>query len=310
MHVCKYRLSEHGSYPIERRVFERETGKQLPWYRKEDGKERSYAICEACEAPVQLIGLFEPLAHSDRPYGKHMHRPVAGLGRFDPSVFDWCPHIRRSATHGTARKRPLEGISLKILALVLEHFDRVLRILEHETGMRFSDAFALKLLESWLDGEGYRYTNATLRNVPWMVGYRARGLNPFGQRIVANDALRQALLDAIPEAEIDEDGRIGKRGSAFYPLSCAFQHHKVASTDGDLRESMVFEVRSAAKQPIYTRHIDIDPDTFSYLLDLPPGRARRSERRLALAQQAYRSRFKPAELMRMKDILKAEEDEA
>ena len=310
MHVCKYRMNEPGPYPVDRQVFERETGKQLPWYRKEDGKERAYAICEACESPVQLIGLFEPLAHSERPYGKHMHRPVKGLGRFDPSVFEWCPYVRRSNAGGKAGKRPLEGVSLKILALVLAHFDRVLRILEQETGMRFSHTFAQKLLESWLDGEGYRYTNATLRNVPWMVGYRARGLNPFGQQITDNDGLREAILKAIPEASIDETGRIGKKGEAFYPLSCAFQHHKVSWEDGAMHESMIFEVRSAAKQPIYEQRIEIRPEAFSYLLGLPPDKAKRGEKRLALARDVYRSRFKPAVLERIETILTEEGDEA
>ncbi|MBB4268298.1 hypothetical protein, partial [Roseospira visakhapatnamensis] len=85
-------------------AFEEDTKKQPPWYQKE-GKERQFAVCPACDNPIQILGLVERLAHTDQPYGRHTNKPVPGFERFDPTVFDWCPYLAKNRSGTVSGKR-------------------------------------------------------------------------------------------------------------------------------------------------------------------------------------------------------------
>jgi len=278
--------------------------KNKPWSIEEGGKERQYVVCQACDNPIQIIGLYEPLAHTARPYGRHTRKRIKGFEDFDPEVFTWCPYVKKRTARSRKQKRAFNDIALKTLGIVLFQFDRIIYILEKETGLQISEKLAQNILDHWLTGEGYLYSGANLQNIPWMVAYRTRSLSIFGQKIVDNERLKANIEKNIPSAKISEDGRI-TNGSKFCAVNGVFLDHRTKFEDGDLKETIRFEVSTDStnqnkRKIVYAKTILIEPNFFERLVNLPADRARRKQSLLTLADNMFRAKLKPAVVAKLK----------
>lgn len=66
MDVYKLRIEDTESKTIDKDRFESETFRREPWYQPGSaGKLAQFAVCPACDNPVQLVGLYE-LSNSER----------------------------------------------------------------------------------------------------------------------------------------------------------------------------------------------------------------------------------------------------
>ena len=84
---------------VSRINFENDDMKEERWHRiGTDGKIRNFAICSACNNPVQLIGLYEPLKVARHPYGKHTGKRIEGFPYFSPDDYLACPYYSRNRT--------------------------------------------------------------------------------------------------------------------------------------------------------------------------------------------------------------------
>ncbi|MDM9604560.1 hypothetical protein QU617_00170 [Pseudomonas guariconensis] len=62
MDVYKLRIEDTESKIIDKEGFEAETFRRDPWYQPGSaGKLAQFAVCPACDNPVQLVGLYELL---------------------------------------------------------------------------------------------------------------------------------------------------------------------------------------------------------------------------------------------------------
>ncbi|GAB1255377.1 hypothetical protein Defa_28640 [Desulfovibrio sp. TH_2024_36128] len=59
MHVYKLKTGLQPIKLIEKEQFERDTGKQSPWYQKNGDEMVQYAVCPACDNPIQIIALYK-----------------------------------------------------------------------------------------------------------------------------------------------------------------------------------------------------------------------------------------------------------
>lgn len=60
MDVYKLRIEDTESKTIDKDRFESETFRREPWYQPGSaGKLAQFAVCPACDNPVQLVGLYE-----------------------------------------------------------------------------------------------------------------------------------------------------------------------------------------------------------------------------------------------------------
>lgn len=314
MRVYKLHPRTIGERELTVDAFEEDTQKQPPWYQKDakDNKERHFAVCPACDNPIQIIGLTQRQLHTERPYGRHANKPVPQFALFDPTVFDWCPYLakNRSGTVTGKRAADIDDIALSILALVLTQYDRVVHILKRDLGFKMFPNQAQDLLTHWFDAEGYLYREATLRNIPWMVAYRARALSLFGQKI-ESDALRQAIADGIPDLEVTDNGRLVRRtGGRYRSIMWCCIHHRFAMNDEVLEETMEFVVTVDNQNTVVHRKtVSFEPGYFDTLLRLPESQARRDRALLKATREVFQQRLSPDLLHRVEDRARALESD-
>jgi hypothetical protein len=296
MDVYKLRVTDVGSKPIDKDEFERETCRREPWYQlKGDAKDAYFAVCPACDNPVQLIGLYKLPPNHTKPHGRHLRQGVPGLAPNDPEARENCPYFSPRQHEPTARKARFDGVPRKIVELLIEQFDRVVYVLEKQTGLSFSKAMLEKMLARYKGGRGFLYTGAALRNVPWIFAYMSDATDLFGQRVTGNDALQEALK-LVSGAEISPEGRLVPLVSAagkkqFFDVKVSFIHHRMKKEgeEGGLVESMkmvVSDLQGRQLREIHSQVIEFDHDFFERLIQLPEGKGTRRLDRVELARNA------------------------
>jgi hypothetical protein len=295
--VYKLRIEHTGSKKIDRNTFEEETRCREPWYQDGSGSKRSqFAVCPACDNPIQLVGLYELPRNLDKPYGKHTTTGISGIAPSNLEARENCPYFDPRQHDRSSRKDGFEGTPRKILMLLIEQFDRVAYIIEKQTNVVLSDAALRGMLERYKGERGYLYTGATLRNVPWIFTYLSDATDLFGQKVTLNAVLTKAISDHVPEARVNEKGRVvanelastGK--TTFVDLKMSFIRHrfsKKSETDG-LQESMELVVSRSQNRKLTNIHnetIEFDHDWFEYLIQLPADHKNRKLGRVALARE-------------------------
>lgn len=159
MDVYKVRIEDTESKIIDKEGFEAETFRRDPWYQPGSaGKLAQFAVCPACDNPVQLVGLYELPPNVKNPFGKHATKSIRGIAPFDSEARNDCPYFQPRQHKKTERKTRFDGVPRKILKLLIEQFDRVVYILEKET--------QLVLSENALRGMLQRYKESVATSIP------------------------------------------------------------------------------------------------------------------------------------------------
>lgn len=274
---------------IEVTAFEHDTDKRAPWYqRAESGLQSHFAVCPACENPIQILGLYKELANTDLPYGKHTGKRIHGFPHFDGEALRWCPYAGAKRPGGKAKKGGIDGLPRKILQTVVDHFDRIIHILRDDTGIRISNNLARQMLETYMAEEGYLYVGATLRNVPWIFAFMSDAQSIFGQRIKDNDDLKKAV-GTIPGAEVSAEGNILRRKDGkFFKIMWSFIDHRIAEEGGDLVERVWLHVTDGGHRRVHRQDIRFHSFRFEKLLATPPEMAMRDQSLINLAADVVR----------------------
>lgn len=59
-----------------------------------DNEMRRFAICPACDNPIQIIGIYKKCKNTDKPYGKHYNRNTE-IGIHNEQAYQYCPYRKR-----------------------------------------------------------------------------------------------------------------------------------------------------------------------------------------------------------------------
>lgn len=298
MDVYKLYREDTEAKSIDKEQFEQDTQCAYPWYQKNaEGEESHFAVCPACDNPIQLIGLIRLATNTKRPYGKHYHKTISNLAPLIIEERDYCPYFSHRRYDKADRKTQFEGTPRKVLTLLIEQFDRVAYILEKQTGLRFSQKALRGMLSAYRGSQGYLYMGATLRNVPWIFAYMTNSINLYGQ-VIKNTGMVKAITEHVPEAEIDPKTKRllartkenGKKQQRF-DLSVCFIHHRFKKIDDhQLVETMKMSVSVRWDQklkihPIYEEVIEFDYNFFERLINKPSDSDQRNFRLVKIAQE-------------------------
>ncbi|WP_414041273.1 hypothetical protein ACJU26_04120 [Acidithiobacillus sp. M4-SHS-6] len=290
MDVYKLRPEDAGSRRIEREDFEAQTLRDKPWYQKNgQGEDVQYAVCPACDNPIQIIGLYRLLERIHQPFGRHTGAAIRGLAELDPEERDNCPYFKPRPREKRARRKGLNPVSRKILGTLIEQFDRVVYLLRKQTGINFSQKLLRKMLETYRAERGYLYTGATLLNIPWVFAYMSDSQPIVGQylRKDADADLMRAIRDMVPGVHISDGGQIGRKTKNFLSLAVCFIHHRESKDreDGRLVESMKMVVSMDADHWVHQKVIPFDHQEFQRLTHIPDEKARRQMDLVEMAKE-------------------------
>lgn len=279
--IFKLKKETNKTFPIQLNLFERVTREGTPYYQENKfGKKLQYALCPGCNNPIQIIGLYKHLKHTENPYGRHSPRPVPGF-TYDPDAYEFCPYLLKNTSYDESLRKEPSPYSCDILKLCIQEFDRVVYILRQDMGFNFSAEFARNMLRTYLKEQGYLYPGSSLRNIPWIVGYLSFSKSLFGQYLKLEspkcNELRRAIWKNIPEARVTSKGWITRKGSSGYNLHCFFTNHKISEArDGALRETIRFIIISGRDEgpdgitgkEIFEEKITFDHQKFEYLMQI------------------------------------------
>jgi hypothetical protein len=277
---------------IDKDQFEADTLRREPWYQSGSGEKLSqFAVCPACDNPIQLVGLYQLPENVKNPYGKHTMSGIRNIAPLDTEARDNCPYFKPRQHQKSDRKARFDGLPRKIIKLMIEQFDRVVYILEKQTQVVLSPRALRGMLERYRGEQGYLYTGATLRNVPWIFAYMSDATPLFAQKVNGNDKLTKAVLTHVPKAKIDSNGRLDTATKgAFIDLKMSFIRHRIIkdSEASGLIESMVFVVSQSLKGElvdVYKDVITFESRWFERLIQMPVDHPYRRMDRVELARE-------------------------
>jgi len=296
MDEYKLRAEDFIGKPIGKDAFEDDTLRREPWYQEGSAcKQSQFAVCPACDNPIQLVGLYHLPTNMNNPYGKHTTSGITGIAPLDVEARDNCPYFKPRQHKKTDRKSKFDGVPRKIVRILIEQFDRVVYILEKQTQLALSANTLMGMLERYKGERGYLYTGATLRNVPWIFAYMSDATPLFAQRVGENGELTAAIRGHVPAANIDTHGRLRARSvpgakEAFIDLKMSFIQHRIIkdSEASGLKESMVFvvsHIRKGLLAHVYKQDLKFEPLWFDRLIQMPVDHPNRRIDRIDLARE-------------------------
>ncbi|EPC00570.1 hypothetical protein L861_06430 [Litchfieldella anticariensis FP35 = DSM 16096] len=282
MDVYKLKVSDWGEKPLDKDRFEAETKKKRPYYViDEKGRETYFAVCPACDNPIQIIGFYRRLRHTDKPYAKHYAKSVPALATYRQEAYEYCPYANPRQHDRAARKSPHDPLGEKILALLVQEFDRVIYLLEKAIGLRISNKLAEQMLVDYKAMEGHLYTGATLSNIPWVFAYMTNSKSIVGRNILDTDMV-EAIIEKVDGASVDEESGFlwqspeAKASKQFLDINYCFIHHRSRREDHSVKESMVMEVTQGSRaEQVYRKAIEFDREAFQRLIHASGERVKR-----------------------------------
>ncbi|MGW9232847.1 hypothetical protein ACWGPT_18475 [Pseudorhizobium sp. NPDC055634] len=279
-----------ADYEVSKENAETILGRSFPWYQRaaSTGKQTYFAVCPRCENPIKLVAIYtmDMTAH-----GRHEPAPVPGFDHFDLDDMTWCA-TRLPRSPVKTERRALTPLAKAIIRVMIQDFDRAIRVLSDSVGFRISEKLAREFLASWFDAEGYRYVGANVMNIPWMLAYFSPTKSLVGRYIHDNEDLVAHIRERVDGAVITDDRRLEQAPKTFTSITFEFIGHEVIrGDDGSVAESMIMRVarNSHARNrremvPLLRQTIEFDEARFSALRSVPAEKARRNEGLLKIAE--------------------------
>lgn len=298
MDVFKTHIGAAPVFVINKENYLRETGDKEP-YTVDDAKNKRhrYAVCPACDNPIQIIGVFKnTLAGGPSPYGRHNKGTVLQIAVYHEEDYLACPYSNRKWTTPHRKRAPDSPAAKTALKTLHDQFDRAIYILSKDIDIHISNAFAKRLLALYIGDEGWRYRTATSYNLPWTLLEAAHAFPLYGRKIVVNSELYLALREKCPEVLLmtDDSGKFAKvmnQKGRFVDLHFLFRDHRFDRDDNAIHESICFWVtrghahEKKGIETILEKKLEIDPKRFPALINTPKDRAKRNQGLLTIADE-------------------------
>ncbi|MGQ9444960.1 hypothetical protein ACTHGP_06010 [[Pasteurella] aerogenes] len=240
MDSIKLSLDDNQSYLIERELFEEKTRKRYPYYQENEKKEiEQFGICPECNNPVQIIGLYKKLLHTEKPYGKHYQKPIANLGRYNRENYEYCPYAaKRKEYTKESRKTNLDELAVSIINRMVTYFDKVIYALQKEIGIYISETLAAQMLRDYFGSRAYLYNGSTLRNLPLVLAYFSLNVNLVGRRVFSAELIES--INKMPNLYVDEKQQV--KSKYYSAVGFYFTQHRIQLIDHHLSEHILLVI--------------------------------------------------------------------
>lgn len=268
MKCFKLRTGKSQVYQLEKEIYEK---KQLngPYVEIEKDKPaRYFAVCPACDNPIQIIGLYSKSDNSPSVYGKHYNKSIE-IAEYNKQMYYFCPYAsHKYAVTKDSRKTNLTDYERNIYNTLRENFDIAVKIIEQDTGLYISDKMARRMLINFWSAEGHMYYWATLYNIPWLLLFFSPGVRCRFICVKENSPLYDFLSGRKEVKFTDAFGDYKKIDSAngkYLNLQYSVLGHKRAIVNDRLQETMsmnFFKVVNGLPKVLYSFQVNINEYRF------------------------------------------------
>lgn len=243
MKKFKLHIGKNHVYHLTKEIYEDATLLKKPYKQQEkNGSTHYFAVCPACDNPIQIIGLYAKTDSTPGIYGRHYNRDT-NIAKHNEQMYRFCPYATHKYTVNKDSKKPeLTEFEKNVYYTLRENFDIAVKIIEQDTGLYITDNLARLMLEDFISCEGHMYYWTTLYNIPWMLLYFLSARNCYGM-LVKIDSLFYDLLKkqkdvSLVQSSMKDYWCVRNKDNQYLNLSISAIHHKRNIVNDTLEESI------------------------------------------------------------------------
>ncbi len=229
-----FSVGDGAEYDLTRENYIAKTHKRFPFYQNPKKYQNPYfAICPACNNPIQIINLFgaqykEEQTGNTTMHGRHFIRSVDGLPLYNRENYNACP-LHNPIAFRIRTIRENEPFNEEIRELVENNRNKIAINIREITGILLKNERINRIVDDYIAARDYCYTHTNRYNIPYSILYTRESINLFGQKIAVSD-LGESITLAIKNNSryFDvEAGRIVKTVEQFASLYLLVFNHRV-----------------------------------------------------------------------------------
>jgi len=254
-----------NTYKIDREIYISKTRKQFPYYQEPKKYKKPYfAICPACNNPIQIINLFfdeyvEEHTGRKNMHGRHCSKNVRGLPPYSQAAYDNCP-LKNPVAFSVCELRRNETMNQEILECIQTHSKEIFDDIRKITGILLKNIFLEEILDNYLAAREYCYTHTNMYNIPYSILYTRSAIDLFGRKVSA-EGVGRSISKAINEKSkffYVNDGHIQKRGRMYVYIQLIISNHDVKKNQMMMKIEERMEDEKTSNI-IFKNKIDIEP---------------------------------------------------
>lgn len=225
-------------YELTRETFMEKTHKNFPFYQDPNRyKTPHFAICPACNNPIQIINLFGAQYEEENTgrtnlHGRHYRYNVEGLPPYSEENYMNCP-LHNPVAFGIRQVRNNEQLNEEILDIVKNSMSQICEDIRKITGVLLSNRKLNQVINDYIEARDYCYTHTNKFNIPYSILYTRNAINIFGQKVDRAD-IGQRIYNAIQNncAYFEfVDGRIQKNIDDYVNLNLNVVRHRIRESN-------------------------------------------------------------------------------
>lgn len=106
MKKFKLHIGKNHVYPLTKEIYEDATLLKKPYKQQEkNGSTHYFAVCPACDNPIQIIGLYAKTDSTPGIYGRHYNRDT-NIAKHNEQMYRFCPYATHKYTVNKDSKKP------------------------------------------------------------------------------------------------------------------------------------------------------------------------------------------------------------
>lgn len=234
MNVFSIGDGKKGGYELTRENYIEKTHKSFPFYQDVKRYKTPYfAICPACNNPIQIINLFGVQyqeEHTGRTsiHGRHYKNDVMGLASYSEKKYIDCP-LHNPVAFRIEEVRANEQINDEIRAIVENNRRQICANMRQITGILINNKKLNEIIDDYIAARDYCYTHTNIFNIPYSILYTRNAINVYGRK-VDDSGIGKRIQEAINREckcfQVD-NGQIQKQVDYYVELNLLVCQHRV-----------------------------------------------------------------------------------
>lgn len=229
-----FSIGDGNEYKLTRENFLSVTHKRFPYYQNpQKYKSPYFAICPACNNPVQIINLFgtrhiEEHTRRTNLHARHYPNNVEGLPHYNKERYINCP-LHNPIAFRIIERRNNDQINEEIYNIIQKNKNKICADIRKIIGILIPNNKLKQVIDDYIMAKDYCYTHTNKFNIPYSILYTRNALNIFGQKVYDSD-IGQRISHAIQNNSIYfqiNNNRIEKTISDYVTLNLLILNHRI-----------------------------------------------------------------------------------